>query len=187
MMARRLFAGGLRNRIVQRRGAERHEAGDRLGQRLQAERERRHFLKLRVEREDRRFVARRVEPAQNVSRGFARVRHVSFHAAADVEQQGQADSGGIAAKIGDGARLTAVEDFEVARAEILDEASLVIAHDRGDPNQVDARLETGDGWLLERRGGVSADRERHDNGAGDEFAPHHQPQLVRGDCQVVKY
>ena len=47
--------GRLRDRVVQRRRAERHDAAQRVRQRLQARRERRDLFELRVEREDRRL------------------------------------------------------------------------------------------------------------------------------------
>ena len=69
----------------------------------------------RVEREDCRLVLFRLQPAEDMSGGFARVGHLGFHAAADVEQQRHADARQIGPEIRDRPRLPVVEHFEVAR------------------------------------------------------------------------
>jgi hypothetical protein len=75
---------------------------------------------------------------------FARRPHPRFHAAADVEQDGDADGTRITAEIGDFARQVPVDDLEIAGGEIGDKAAAFIANDRADPNQVDARPECRD-------------------------------------------
>ena len=74
----------------------------------------------------------------------SRVAELGFHAAADVEQQGDAHAGDVAAEVGDRAWFGPVEDLEVARREVLNEAAFVIADHCGDANEVDARFEAGD-------------------------------------------
>ena len=74
---------------------------------------------------------------------------MALHAAADIEQHGDADPGEIGAEVRNAPSLPAIEHLEVLRLEILDEPSLVVADDRGDPDHVDAALEgCGDRWGL---------------------------------------
>jgi hypothetical protein len=138
---------GFRNRIVERRRPERDNRRHRLGQRLQTGRERLHFVESRVEGEDRRFVAT-IEPAQNMGRCLARVGETPFHAAADVEEQGDTDAGGVGTEIRDGAWPPAVEHLEIVRRQIAHEPALVVAHHSCDADDINAGLERGHRWLL---------------------------------------
>ena len=138
---------GFRNRIVERRRPERDDRRHRVGQRLQTGRERLDFIEPCVEGEDRRFVAT-IEPAQNMDRGLARVGETPFHAAADVEEQGDTDAGGVGTEIRDGARPPAIEHLEIVRRQIAHEPALVVAHHSCDADDINARLECGHRWLL---------------------------------------
>ena len=138
---------GFRNRIVERRRPERDDRRHRVGQRLQTGRERLDFVEPRVEGEDRRFVAT-IEPAQNMGCGLARVGETPFHAAADVEEQGDTDAGGVGTEIRDGARPPAIEHLEIVRRQIAHEPALVVAHHSCDADDINARLERGHRWLL---------------------------------------
>ena len=168
-------ARGQRDRVVKRGGAERHDRRHRIRQRPQARREGRALVEVRIERVDGRLIARRVEPAQDVHRRFACVRQMAFHAAADVEEHGDADAGEIALKIADGPRLAAVEHLEIARRQVLDEAPFRIADHCRDPDHVDARFERrhrrGDILCL---GGIRAKEKTQDEPADDELAPRHR-------------
>ncbi|OLB60820.1 MAG: hypothetical protein AUI11_12340 [Acidobacteria bacterium 13_2_20CM_2_66_4] len=84
---------------------------------------------------------------------------MAFHAAAHVEQQRNADAGGVAAEICNRPLLTAVEDLEIVSVEVLNESTLVVAHHRGDSHQIDARLERGGRWLLPRVDAFAANGE----------------------------
>jgi hypothetical protein len=106
--------GCLRNRIVQRRRAERDESRHRLGQRLEIPRERLGLVQPGVERVHRSLVAR-VEPAQKVSGRFTRAGQMPFHAAADIEQKRDAHTAGLGTEVSNGARPAGVEDFKIAR------------------------------------------------------------------------
>ena len=99
---------------------------------------------MRIEGVDRRLVCAPRHPAENVGRGFARRFQLAFHAAADVEQHGNADTGDIGAEVGDATRTAAIEDLEIVDLEIPDETPLLVAHHRRDPNHIDARLEGSD-------------------------------------------
>jgi hypothetical protein len=56
-------------------------------------------------------------------------------------ENGVADAGQIALQVGDRPRLPAVDDFEIARGEVLNEVPLLIAHDGRNPHHIDARFE----------------------------------------------
>ena len=84
------------------------------------------------------------------------------------------------AEIGDRSGNAAVEDFEVAHRQVLDEPAFLVADDGGDANEVDARLEGGDGPFLARHG-IAAERQHQscrNTDSKDERAPHHR----RTDC-----
>jgi hypothetical protein len=149
---------GLRNRIVERRRTERDNRGHGVGQRPQTESERLDFVEPRVEREDRRFVAT-IQPAQNMGRCFTRACETSLHAAADVEEQGNTDAGGVGAKIRDGARPPAIEHLEIARRQVAHEPALVVAHDSCDADNINTRLERCHRWLLSEQFACQSDRQ----------------------------
>ena len=132
------------------------------------------LIKPRVEGEDRPFVPAGLEPAQKMARGFARLAHQTFHAAADVKQQGHADAGKIGTKIADGAPHAAVEDFEVPLRQVAHETALSVADNRRHAHEIDARREGGDGGLLSRRFNRPQRKRPKENGhRRHELAPLH--------------
>ena len=75
--------------------------------------------------------------------GVARTVHVSAdaHAAADVEQDGDADGRIARIKILDSARDTGIDDHKVGLAQVANHAAVVVAYGGGDGHDFDARLE----------------------------------------------
>ena len=94
---------GLRDRVVQRRGAEGYDARHRIGSVRRPVVNRSALVEVRVERIDRRFVAQTAEARlKHVRCRLARVRQVAFDAAADIEPNGDADARQVALQIADG-------------------------------------------------------------------------------------
>src|SRR6186713_1462550 len=63
------------------------------------------------------------------------------HAAADVQQHGQADWHALTAERHDVLRLAVVRDDEIVLGEAADESSVAVGHGGSDINDVDARFE----------------------------------------------
>ena len=176
--------GGLRNRIVQRRRAERHERRHRLGQRSEIACEWLHFVEPCIEGEDGRLVAA-VEPAEKMRGGFAGAGKVAFHAAADVKEQRHADARRVGTKIGDGSRPAGIEDLKITRREVAHEPAFVIAYDGRYANDIDARLERGHRWLLREQ--FTCQTENHtSHDSRDPLGLCHADRLVQINCHVAK-
>src|SRR5436853_6679779 len=91
---------------------------------------------MRIEREDRGLIEFAIHAAQQMRRGFARLVVTRFHAAADVDEQRQTHTRTIELKVGDPLRLTAVENFKIAHAQVLDKTSLAITNDRAHADEI---------------------------------------------------
>ncbi len=83
-----------------------------------------------------------------MGRRFTRAGETPFHAAADVEEEGDTDAGGVGTEIRDGTRPPAIEHLEIVRRQIAHEPALVVAHHSCDADDINARLERGHRWLL---------------------------------------
>ena len=142
---------------------------------LQAGRERHHFGQSRIQREDRRLVLLGIEPAEDVPGRIARVVEPCLHAAADIEEEGYADRAHVLAELGNRSGNPAVEDFEIAHRQVLDEPAFLVADDGGDANELDARLEGGYRTFL---GGRDRGERQHQScrntDSKDECPPHHR-------------
>src|SRR5207247_4811370 len=87
-------------------------------------------------------------PTRNRSRPCSRAGETPFNAAANVEEEGDTDAGGVGTEIRDGARPPAIEHLEIVRRQIAHEPALVVAHHSCDADDINARLERGHRWLL---------------------------------------
>ena len=169
----------LADRVVQRRGPERRNRFELAWKVFQAVCERRHLGQPGVECEDGGFVLRLVEPAEHVACGVAGIGKPRFHAAADVEEQRHADLAAVSPEFGDLSGDSAVDHFEVADRQIADEASLPVADDGVQADEVDPGLEGGDRLVLgSQKSGWRQHQSCRHSDSKDECAPRHRTTTI---------